>query len=101
MSMLLSLGSGVTDMFERAKSAFSMPGIGISKYSRAHIRDFMDKTSGDMNKLFSAQIDSQYTIEGMAKIIMAKRAQYSTSSLASYLQENPGDLQGKVVDKEA
>jgi hypothetical protein len=92
---------GALSMFEKAKDAFSVPGIGLSRTSRALGRDFLNKTSGDFNKLFSTGIDTQYSIDAMKTQIMAKRASLSTSQLASYLQENPDDIEGRVVDKEA
>jgi len=87
-------------MFDSAKNAFSQNGIGLSRTSRAYVRDFLNSSASNGNSLFSAQINTMNTVDGMITQIMAKRSGLSTSQLAGYLHENPDDLQGNVVDEE-
>ncbi|NCC61236.1 MAG: hypothetical protein EOM12_09895 [Verrucomicrobiae bacterium] len=89
-------------MLEIAKNAFRTPGIGLSGRARAMNMDYLSNINGLSNKLLSAGIDSQYSIEAMRKQIFAKRASLPQDRLAPSLRDDyvpPSEDKGTKVDK--
>jgi hypothetical protein len=96
MTSLLARLSSQFDLLTIAQNSSRVPGIGLSASSRAFGKDFLNKTAGDGNKLFSAQGDFQNTVDGLKTQILALRAGLPQGSLINAIQEDPSDINAGV-----